>query len=652
MTPLHCLAPETIRPTSLEEMYRQAIAAADGVVYQLDLVNNRYTFVDSRIEELIGYTVEEVVPSLWTEIGLQVERRGSLASMAPKEAIQRYRSGEIPVWTADYQCKTKSGELKAISDSSVPIRDDHGAIIGSLGILQDITDRKRTELALRESEERFRQFAQHIDGIFWVVDIPTSMIVYVSKAYETIYGRTCQSLYDDPDSPTDAIHPEDLATVLAARQRNRLGETTDEQFRIIRPDGALRWLRDRGFPIRRESGEVYRVVGIADDITEQKRLEEQVLQSQKIESIGRLAGGIAHDFNNILTAIMGFAELAADLALPGSELAGYIENISKSSERAAELTAQLLAFARKQVIVPQLFNINDLIVDTDKILRRLIGEHIELRTICYPHLALVKADPGQLQQILVNLAVNARDAMPDGGSLTIETLNVALDSEYADRRPEVLAGDYVMLAVSDTGMGMPESVQAHMFEPFFTTKPLGRGTGMGLATCYGIVKQNGGHIWVYSEPGQGTIFKVYLPAAGEKSDAVAHTASTSARGAETILLVEDEPMVRDISVRALQNHGYNVLQADNGQQALDLCECYSEPIHLLISDVVLPVMGGTELAKRLRALRPNIKVLFISGYTDNTITRHGVLDKETEFLQKPFASAAIAKKARQVLDGG
>jgi CheY-like chemotaxis protein len=242
--------------------------------------------------------------------------------------------------------------------------------------------------------------------------------------------------------------------------------------------------------------------------------------------------------------------------------------------------------------------------------------------------------------------------MPDGGALTIETLNVTLDSEYSVQHPEVLAGNYVMLAISDTGMGMSESVQAHMFEPFFTTKPLGRGTGMGLATCYGIVKQNGGHIWVYSEPGHGTIFKIYLPAAGEKSESVAHVSSPAGRGAETSLLVEDEPMVRDISVRALKNHGYNVLQADNGQQALNLCEGYADDVHLLISDVVLPFMSGTELAKRLRVLRPQLKVLFISGYTDNTITQHGVLDSETEFLQKPFTSAAIAKKARQLLYSG
>jgi PAS domain S-box-containing protein len=633
-------------------MYRQAIAAADGVVYQLDLVHNRYTYVDPRIEELLGYTVDEIVPSLWSKIGMHVERRGVLAAMGPKEAIERYRSGEIPVWTADYQCRTKSGELKAISDSSVPLHDEHGAIIGSLGILQDITDRKRTEIALRESEERFRQFAQHIDNLFWVVDVAAQRIVYVSQAYETIYGRTCASLYSDPNSPTDAIHPEDLTAVLAARERNRRGENTDEQFRIVRPDGTIRWLRDRGFPVRRANGEVYRVVGIADDITEHKRLEEQVLQSQKIESIGRLAGGIAHDFNNILTAIMGFAELAADLALPGSELAQYIANISKSSERAAELTAQLLAFARKQVIVPQLFNLNDLILETDKILQRLIGEHIELKTICRPELRPIKADAGQMQQVLVNLAVNARDAMPDGGTLMIETSNVALNGDYGLNHPEVSPGNYVMLAISDTGIGMPESVQAHMFEPFFTTKAMGRGTGMGLATCYGIVKQNGGYIWVYSEPGHGTIFKIYLPAAGGSAEPASEPEMPSGHGAETILLVEDEPMVRDIAVRALKSHGYNILHAGNGNQALEVCDAFAGEVHLLISDVVLPSMSGIELAKRLKVLRPQMKVLYISGYTDNTITRHGVLDTSTEFLQKPFSSAAIAKKARQVLDNG
>jgi two-component system cell cycle sensor histidine kinase/response regulator CckA len=384
---------------------------------------------------------------------------------------------------------------------------------------------------------------------------------------------------------------------------------------------------------------------------EHKRVEAQLLQSQKMEVVGRLAGGVAHDFNNLLTVILGYSELAEEMLNQDDVALAYLRNVGQAAERAAGLTRQLLAFARQQVIEPKVIHINDLILNLDKLLRRLIGEDIELVTLPAPNLGQVKVDPGQIEQVLVNLAVNARDAMPEGGKLTIETAPAILDEEYARQHAEVAPGEYIMLAVSDTGIGMDETIQAHVFEPFFTTKEPGKGTGLGLATCYGIIKQSNGYIWLYSEPGRGTTFKIYLP---RVEDTVVSpqrdTRSTTPYGTETILFVEDEPMVRDISVQALRMQGYTVLEAVNGHEALRVAEEYEGDIHLLVTDVVMPQMGGTELAKRLPATYPDIKILFTSGYTDKAIVHHNVLAPGIAFLQKPFTPGTLTSKVREALD--
>jgi signal transduction histidine kinase len=393
---------------------------------------------------------------------------------------------------------------------------------------------------------------------------------------------------------------------------------------------------------------------LANEIAERKQLEEQLLQAQKMEAIGRLAGGVAHDFNNLLTAIIGYSQLALQRIPPDDPLRHDLDEIRKAGERAATLTRQLLAFSRKQVLQPKVLDLNAVVADTSKMLHRLIGEDIRFRTILDPAIKRVKADPGQIEQVLMNLAVNARDAMPDGGSLSIETANVYLDEEYARHHVEVQPSHYVMLAVSDTGCGMSSEILSHIFEPFFTTKEQGKGTGLGLAMVYGIVKQSGGHIWVYSEPGKGTTFKVYLPWAEEAAASEKSAAQQSAllpTGTETILLAEDDAQVREFASRVLSELGYKVIEAINGEQALKEAE-QATKIDILLTDMVMPYIGGKELSEKLRAIRPGIKVLFLSGYTENKILHQGMLDGDVAFLHKPFTPGELARKVREMLDNG
>ena len=393
---------------------------------------------------------------------------------------------------------------------------------------------------------------------------------------------------------------------------------------------------------------------ICQDITEQKLLQEQLYQSQKMEAIGQLAGGVAHDFNNLLTVITGYSDL---LLLqhndPDDPQGQDIRQIIRATEKASSLTRQLLAFSRKQTLQPMKLDLNSVVVDMDQMLRRLIGEDIELITLLASKLAPVKADPGQLEQVIMNLVINARDAMPQGGTLTIETANVEMDESSARGRVNVRPGPYVRLALSDTGQGMTEAVQARIFEPFFTTKEQGRGTGLGLATVHGIVHQSGGHIWVYSEVGRGTTFKIYLPRLDEELASVGWdpVSDGSLIGSETILLVEDEVLVRKLAQRILGEAGYSVLTARQGTEAMQLCNQHTGPIDLLVTDVIMPGgMSGPGLGEQLGAQRSDMKVLYISGYTDDAIGRHGELEPGAAFLEKPFTSNDLKRKVREVLD--
>jgi nitrogen-specific signal transduction histidine kinase/CheY-like chemotaxis protein len=392
---------------------------------------------------------------------------------------------------------------------------------------------------------------------------------------------------------------------------------------------------------------------IVEDITEQRQLEIQLRQAQKMDAIGRLAGGVAHDFNNLLTAILGCADLMLESLPEDAPEREEAHEIHDAAIRAAELTRQLLAFSRQQVLAPKVIHLNDVVAGVHRMLERLIGEDVELRTILAPDLGSVRADPGQIEQVVVNLAVNARDAMPKGGKLTIETANTVLDEAYArEHGVPAAAGPCVMLAVTDTGTGMDAETQARIFEPFFTTKPAGKGTGLGLATVYGIVKQSDGLIWVYSELGKGTSFKIYLPQATGAAESVraAKAGVEPLRGTETVLLVEDQVEVRKLARKILEARGYTVLAAGSGPEALVLADQHSGPIDLLITDVVMPGMGGRDVSLTLGPKRPAMKILYLSGYTDQTVIHHGVLEPGVAFLQKPFTPDVLARKVRELLD--
>ena len=434
-----------------------------------------------------------------------------------------------------------------------------------------------------------------------------------------------------------------------------------QEYRIIHPDESIRWIYDRGFPIKDDQGHVYMMTGVATDISATKqteealrRSEEQLQQAQKMEAVGKLAGGVAHDFNNILTAISGQTELLL-LDFPDNDPRSLgVREIQRAADRATSLTRQLLAFSRKQIIQPRILDLNGVILNLDKMLRRLISEDIQIVSLPEPNLGSVSADPGQIEQVIVNLAVNARDAMPHGGKLTIETANADLDGEYCQQHAEVKPGPYVMLAMSDMGIGMDSETQSHIFEPFFTTKEKGQGTGLGLSMVYGIVKQNDGYIWIYSEPGHGTTFKIYLPRAVD-TRVVAEPPSpkistTSFRGSETILLVEDESMVREITQKMLQREGYVVLSASKGSEALVISGQHQGSIDLILSDVLMPDMSGPETVERLISEHPNAKVIYMSGHTENAIVHHGILDHGVYFLQKPFRREALLRKVREVVE--
>jgi len=453
------------------------------------------------------------------------------------------------------------------------------------------------------------------------------------------------------------FYPSDLAQKFYTDDQEvlRFGQPLlNKEERTQAKDTAVqRWMLTTKVPLHNPQGQIIGLVGIGRDITERKRLEEQFRQAQKMECVGQLAGGVAHDFNNLLTAIGGYTELIREVLAPTHPAYPDLEPIRFATQRAKVLVRQLLTFARQQPLNFRTINFNEVIFNLDKLLRRLISEDIELVTLPDPGLGYVKADPNQIEQVLINLVVNARDAMPGGGVLTIETANINLNGEYAHQHTEVTPGLYVLLAVSDTGTGMSSEVQARLFEPFFTTKAAGKGTGLGLATCYGIVKQHGGHIWIYSEIGQGTTVKVYLPrvANGDAPPApVKENTSTLKRGKETVLLVEDEMTVRQFTGRVLRKLGYTVLEAANGEEALRVAAEYEGDIHLLLTDMVMPLLSGKPLADLLRRRQPALKLLFMSGYTNDGITQNNFLAVDIAFLQKPFSSEQLARKVREVLE--
>jgi PAS domain S-box-containing protein len=537
-----------------------------------------------------------------------------------------------------------AGEAHAFDAQELQLLDDVATDISlAIDIQQRDTERRR-------AEERFRQVVETIQEVFWLSD-PSGQLQFVSPAYESIWGRSVASLFDSPETWGESIHPEDRSRMEQAVRSQLHTGSSDETYRIVRPDGSIRWIRARAFPVHDAAGTLVRIVGTAADITDQRLLEEQFRQAQKMESVGRLAGGIAHDFNNLLTVINGTAELAALDLPPDAMLRGDLLQIRQAGERAATLTRQLLALSRQQILKPAIINLTAVVRGMQSMLRRLISEHVELAFVLSDSVGHVKADPGQIEQVILNLAVNAQDAMPDGGTLTIATDAVYLDAGEAISHLATRPGRYVMLAISDTGIGMDEATRERIFEPFFTTKELGKGTGLGLSTVYGIVQQSDGGLYVYSEPGRGTTFKIYLPLVDEGLTALPPMELHDGGGTETVLLVEDETALRTLARRILEAAGYTVIEAASGNEALSvLAENEDRPVHLMLTDVVMPGMSGPELARRVRVLWPEMKVLYASGYTDDAIFRHGVLDHGSRFISKPFAPGELCRKIREILD--
>jgi len=603
--------------------------------------------VDARADYL--RTLHEFAPDL-------IIADHSLPSFSASEAVemaQREGAGvPVIVVTGSLDEETAADYIKAgAADYIVKSHLERlgPAVLRALDLNRARAEQARAQEQLRQSEARYRTLVDGVRDVIFAL-APDGTIASLNPAFETITGFPRDEWLGRPFE--QLVHSDDLPLALELLSGVARGEPRPvNQFRIRTRKGDYRMGEFAATPQYRE-GQLASILGIGRDVTERLSLEQQLRQAQKMEAVGRLAGGVAHDFNNILTAITGYADLLLEDLGTTDRRRDDIAEIRKAAERAAGLTRQLLAFSRQQVMQVRVLDLNDVVADTQNMLGRLLGEDIALVTRLDPALGAVKADPGQLEQVIMNLAVNARDAMPGGGKLTIETANAELDDTYVREHFPARPGSYVMLAVSDTGTGMSDEVQSHLFEPFFTTKEKGKGTGLGLATVYGIVKQSGGYIWVYTEPGHGTTFKIYLPrvAGAPAQRASGPKASPVGAGTETVLLAEDEAAVRAVARHALERQGYTVLEASSGEAALDLAERHSGRIHLLLTDVIMPGMNGRALALRLSELRPDLRVVYMSGYTEEAITRHGVLEPGLTYVQKPFTPEGLARKVREVLD--
>ena len=507
-------------------------------------------------------------------------------------------------------------------------------------------ERKRSEEKVRESEARLRVLVEQLPAVLWTVDRGLRFTSALGAGFARLKIKPAElvgmSLLDYFETADQTFLP------IAAHRRAVAGEPMT--FHVEWKSGSYACHVE---PLRDSDGQVSGAICMSLDITDRKQLEEQLRQAQKMEAVGRLAGGIAHDFNNLLMVIQGYSDLLVERLPDGDPLRRNAEQIQMASQRASSLTRQLLAFSRKQMLAPKILNVQSVVAEMEKILRRLIGEDVQLETSSAPDLGLIKADRSQIEQVILNLAVNARDAMPQGGRLTIETANVELDASYSHPPAVLSPGRYVMLAVTDNGCGMDAETQAHVFEPFFTTKEKGKGTGLGLATVYGVVKQSGGYVWVYSEPGRGTSFKIYLPRIEETAVPAGRDGKSETqipeRGSETILLVEDEKGVRELAREYLASSGYTVIEAEDGHTALELAAMHVGPIHLLLTDVVMPGISGRELAERVSQIRPGIKIIYMSGYTDQAVVHHGILRNDAVLLQKPFTLMTLAGKLREML---
>src|SRR5438094_7153667 len=630
-------------PQAGPELFHALVEHSSDAVALLD-ETGAITYVSQAATRLLGYGVPELTGT--NALGFLHPDDLALTERLCRQLLDQPGT---PIRT-ELRARHKDGSYHLVEAVAVNRLDDPavGAVVANW---RDITERLRAEQALRNSEQSYRSLVDGVRDVIFALS-PGGEVTSLNPAFKEMTGFPPAEWVGRPFEAF--VHPDDVPLALDLFGRVLQGEPRPTiQFRILTRAGTYR-VAEFSATAQLRDGRLTGILGIGRDVTERLGLEQQLRQAQRMEAVGRLAGGIAHDFNNILTAITGHADLLLEDLGHHDPRRADVDEIRRSADRAAGLTRQLLAFSRQQVLQPKVVDLNALVLDMDKLLRRLIGEDVELATVLDPTLGHVTADPGQLEQVIVNLAVNARDAMPQGGKLTLETRNVDLDASYTLEHSLVKPGPYVQLTVSDSGIGMDEETQAHAFEPFFTTKPRGQGTGLGLAMVYGTVKQSGGFIWVYSEPGHGATFKIYLPRVDAPVESAAPPAPVERppRGSETVLLAEDEPAVRAIARQALERQGYTVLAAPSGADALALAAQHGATIHLLLTDVVMPGMSGRDLADRLTAQRPGIRVLYISGYTDNAIVRHGMLEPGLAYLQKPFRPDALVRKVREVLDAG
>ncbi|MGO9405264.1 MAG: PAS domain S-box protein [Terriglobales bacterium] len=610
-------------------------------VFVKDL-RGRYQMSNSAGARLLGRSVEEVVGKDATELFTAEESR---QIMERDRAV--LQSGE----TCTYEeVEVSAGVARTYLSTKGPYRDATGRVVGLFGISRDITDRKRVEEEIHKSEQRLRIHVEHtpLAVIEWDLNF---RVATWNAAAERLFGYSREEALGQHGSfivpPAFRRHVDQVWQGLL-EQKGGVRSTNDNLTKAGRTI-SCEWYNT---PLVNESGRAFGVASLVQDVTDRVALEEKLRHAQKMEAVGRLAGGVAHDFNNILTVILGYSQILASGVPAASRLMDATVQIRTAAERAEEITRQLLAFSRKSMLSPRVIDLNNIMMNLDTMLRRLIGDDVAIVTVPGRHLGTVKADPGQIEQVIMNLAVNARDAMPNGGTLTLETANAELDEAYAREHPPTRAGRYVMLAVSDTGIGMTADTQAHIFEPFFTTKEVGKGTGLGLSTAYGIVKMSGGYIWVYSEPDRGTTFKIYFPLVDQPAEEIQAERRPAGmqRGTETLLLVEDNEQVRELTSEVLADSGYQVLLAASPEEALALCRGNHPDIHLLVTDVILPGMNGPQLAEKIKQISPRTRVLYVSGYTSNAIVHYGVLDAGLWFLAKPFSLSELVAKVRQVLD--
>jgi two-component system cell cycle sensor histidine kinase/response regulator CckA len=620
-------------------------SSADAIVGKT--LEGKVTSWNAAAERIFGYSAEEMVgESIFRLIPQELHE-------AERGLLKQIRQGQ-PVQLSEAERIRKDGRRIYISLSVSPIHDAQGRVVGASSIKRDVTEHRLAEHALAQSQERLQLALRAARMGTWHWDLTTGVLDW-DEGLNQLYGLLPSQSVTRHEHFMERVHPDDREFVHAELQRaiDHTGEL-DCEYRVIQPSGRVRWHAGQGRVVRDSGGKPVYMTGVCLDVTDRRLMEERLHQAQRMDSVGQLAGGIAHEANNMMSVVLGCADYVLQRTDLPEPVRQDVEQIWRAARRTAGITQQLLAFSRRQMLQPQILDLNTTVRGVEPILTRALGESRGVRMHLSPTLGRVRADPGQLEQVLINLTLNARDAMPDGGRLTIETMNVVLDQAYvAAKSIETLEpGEYAALVVTDTGHGMNPATLSRIFEPFFTTKGVGQGTGLGLSTVYGIVKQSGGFIWAYSEPGLGTTFKLYFPLVPPVPEAPdAETPTPSGRPEEVVLIVEDEPMVRSIMARTLRDCGYNVLEAGDGRAALELLEADDRPVSLVIADVVMPEIGGRELASRMAQHWPEVPVLFTSGYTGLEVVQRGLLDEGREFLQKPLAPEALARKVREMVDG-